>query len=158
VRTIARRLQKLEEGFGLGPESEQLLMVVTAADRGLALDQDRCIQILRESGSLPTGPVGVVNLGDIPQGLNAEELERFLRKKMVRRLAVSVPEHMRAPGRTIVPNRNLARRLERLEAELAPPSDKPALTILVTSPGKPDWTIEVRGTEPADRRRRWQRR
>ena len=80
MRTIARRLQRLEEGFGLGPETEQLLMVVTAADRGLALDQDRCIEILRERGFLPTGPVGVVNLGDIPQGLNADELERFLRK------------------------------------------------------------------------------
>jgi hypothetical protein len=80
VRTISRRLQRLEEGFGLGPETEQLLVVVTAADRGLALDQDRCIEILRESGFLPTGPVGVVNLGDIPQGLNAEELETFLRK------------------------------------------------------------------------------
>ena len=55
-------------------------MVVTTAGRGLALDQDRCVQILRESGFLPTGPVGVVNLGDIPQGLNADELERFLRE------------------------------------------------------------------------------
>ena len=42
--------------------------------------EDRCVQILRECGFLPTGPVGVVNLGDIPEGLNAEELERFLRK------------------------------------------------------------------------------
>jgi hypothetical protein len=80
VRTITRRLQRLEEGFGLGPETEQLLLVVTAAGKVLALDQDRCIQILRESGSLPTGPVGVVDLGQIPDGLNAEELERFLRK------------------------------------------------------------------------------
>ena len=80
MRTIARRLQKLERGFGLGPEPEQLLMVVTTAGRGLALDQDRCVQILRESGFLPTGPVGVVDLGDIPKGLNAEELETFLRK------------------------------------------------------------------------------
>ena len=64
----------------MGPETEQLLVVVTAADRGLALDQDKCIQILRECGSLPTGPVGVVNLGQIPRGLNAEELETFLRE------------------------------------------------------------------------------
>jgi hypothetical protein len=64
----------------LGPGAEQLLMVVTTAGRGLALDQDRCVEILRECGFLPTGPVGLVNLGDIPKGLNAEELERFLRK------------------------------------------------------------------------------
>jgi len=80
VRTIARRLQRLEEGFGLGPGTEQLLLVVTAAGKRLALNQDRCIQILRECGLLPTGPVGVVNLGQIPDGLNAEELERFLRR------------------------------------------------------------------------------
>jgi len=35
--------------------------------------------------------------------------------------------------------------LERLEAELAPPSDKPALTILLTSPGQPDRIIECTG-------------
>jgi len=55
----------------------------------------------------------------------------------------------------IVPSLNLTRRLERLEAELAPPSDEPALTIVVTSPGKRDWTIEVHGTEPTGRRRPW---
>jgi len=54
----------------------------------------------------------------------------------------------------IVPSLNLTRRLERLEAELAPPTDEPALTILLTSPGRPDEIIEVRGTEPVDRRRR----
>ena len=80
MRTIARRLQRLEEGFGWGPETEQLLMVVTAADRGLALDEDTCVRILRESGFVPTGPVGVVNLGVVPKGLNAEELETFLRE------------------------------------------------------------------------------
>jgi hypothetical protein len=51
----------------------------------------------------------------------------------------------------------VVRRIERFEAELAPPSDKPALTIIVTSPGKPDWTIEVQGTEPTGRRRPWPR-
>jgi hypothetical protein len=41
--------------------------------------------------------------------------------------------------------------LERLEAYLALPSNEPALTIVVTSPGKPDWTIDVHGTEPTGR-------
>ena len=55
--------------------------------------------------------------------------------------------------------RNLTRRLERLEAELAPPADEPALTILFTSPGQPDRIIEVRGSELADRwHRPWPRR
>jgi hypothetical protein len=43
--------------------------------------QDRCLQILRECGFLPTGPgFGLVNLCQIPDGLNADELERFLRE------------------------------------------------------------------------------
>jgi hypothetical protein len=49
----------------------------------------------------------------------------------------------------------LVRRLERLEAELAPGDDKPALTILLTSVGQRDQTIEVRGTE-RNGRRPWQ--
>jgi hypothetical protein len=50
--------------------------------------------------------------------------------------------------------RNLTRRLERLEAYLAPPSDEPALVIHLTCIGLPDRIIEVRRTEMADRRRR----
>jgi hypothetical protein len=50
--------------------------------------------------------------------------------------------------------KNLARRLERLEAELAPPSDGPVLTITVTRIGQPDKIIEVHGMAPANRRRR----
>ena len=43
-------------------------------------DQETCIQILGECGFPPTGPIGVVNLCEIPNGLNAEETERFLRE------------------------------------------------------------------------------
>jgi len=50
--------------------------------------------------------------------------------------------------------RNLTRRLERLEAYLAPLDDKPALVIHVTSVGQPDQIIEVRGTGAPDLRRR----
>jgi hypothetical protein len=62
MKAISKRLCRLESRLGLGPGTEQLLLVVTAAGRELALDQDRCIQILRECGFLPTGPVGLVNL------------------------------------------------------------------------------------------------
>jgi hypothetical protein len=33
-----------------------------------------------ESGFLPTGPCGLVDLCKVPDGLNAEETERFLRE------------------------------------------------------------------------------
>jgi hypothetical protein len=50
--------------------------------------------------------------------------------------------------------RSLTRRLERLEAYLAPPSNEPALTIHLTGVGHPERIIEVRGDNAADRRRR----
>ena len=38
------------------------------------------MEILRESGHLPTGPFGVVSLWLLPEGLNAKELEQYLRE------------------------------------------------------------------------------
>jgi hypothetical protein len=81
MRTVTRRIGKLEDRFWIGDRKRQcILLIVCKAGWGLALDRDRCIEILRECGFLPTGPVGLVNLGQIPDGLNAEELERFLRE------------------------------------------------------------------------------
>ena len=80
MSAISKRLCKLETRFGLGPDTDQLLVVLTLAGRGLALDADACVQILRESGFLPRGAMGLVNLGKIPNGLNAKETERFLRE------------------------------------------------------------------------------
>jgi hypothetical protein len=54
--------------------------------------------------------------------------------------------------------RNLIRRLERLEAYLAPPSEEPAMVIHMTCVGQEDRIIEVRGDNTADARRRlWPR-
>ena len=80
MKTIDTRIRKLEDRFWPGNGKPPLLLVVCQAGWGLALDQDRCNQILGECGFLPTGPVGLVNLCQIPDGLNAEELERFLRE------------------------------------------------------------------------------
>ena len=89
MKTVTRRIGKLEDTFRPGNGKPQLLLVVTAAGKELALDQDRCIQILRECGFLPTGPVGLVNLGEIPNGLDAEELERYLREQGAETLGAS---------------------------------------------------------------------
>jgi hypothetical protein len=61
-------------------ERQRILLVFCHAGWGLSLDEDRCIEILRESGFLPTSPVGFVNLLDIPTGLNAGETEQLLRE------------------------------------------------------------------------------
>jgi hypothetical protein len=80
MKTVTRRIGKLEDTFRPGNGEPLLLLVVTAAEKRLALDHSRCVQILRECGFLPTGPVGVVNLAAIPHDLDADELERFLKE------------------------------------------------------------------------------
>ena len=42
-------------------------------------------------------------------------------------------------------NRNISRRLKKIESELAPPSDKPGVIIIVSTPGKPDEIRRSRG-------------
>jgi len=82
MRTITRRIDKLEIQLGIAAGKPGLLLVVSAAACRRALDVDTCVNILRECGFVPTGPgIGLVNLLDLPDGLNAEELERFLRER-----------------------------------------------------------------------------
>ena len=80
MKIIESRLRKLEDQLGTGDGKPRILLVVCKAGWGLALDMDRCVEILDECGSLPTGPVGLVSLLGIPEGLNAGQTERFLRE------------------------------------------------------------------------------
>jgi len=81
ITRFKQRLGKLENQLGVGPESQQILYVICQSGVRLALDRDTCIQIPREGGFLPLGPIGFVNFLDIPEGLNAQELERYLRQR-----------------------------------------------------------------------------
>jgi hypothetical protein len=66
MRTVLRRIAKLEDQLAPA-EGKGILAVVSHAGWGLALDEDRCMQILRECGHLPTGKgFSVVFLCDIP--------------------------------------------------------------------------------------------
>jgi hypothetical protein len=80
MKIIESRLRRLEDQLGTGDGKPRLLLVVCKAGWGLALDVDTCVQILDECGSLPTGPVGLVSLIGIPEGLNAGQTERFLQE------------------------------------------------------------------------------
>ncbi len=81
MKTFTRRIAKLEDQFGTAQREPPVLLVMSAVANELALDQDRCIEILRECGHLPTGPgFGIVYLYEIPDGLNAQELEKYLRE------------------------------------------------------------------------------
>jgi hypothetical protein len=80
MKAIGSRIRKLEHRL-YAVSAKPIIWVVTNAAVKLAVDEDRCIQILDEYGFLPAGPLGVVHLGGIPHGLDAKELENYLRKK-----------------------------------------------------------------------------
>jgi len=81
MRTITRRIRKLTDRLLPGDASPMRIWVLTKPACELALDLDRCTEILDECGFLPMGRFAVVNLCGIPDGLNADELEKFLRKR-----------------------------------------------------------------------------
>jgi hypothetical protein len=102
MKIIDRRLRKLERQFGFVDEKKRILLVACRAGWGLALDQDRCIEILGDCGFLPTRPIGVVNLLDIPEGLNAEETERFLSENGAERFRFRTHEDDQQKSRSAV--------------------------------------------------------
>ncbi|MGA2149563.1 MAG: hypothetical protein ABSH49_31915 [Bryobacteraceae bacterium] len=95
-----RRIAKLEKQFGTVESESPLLLVVSRIGCPLALDEDRCVEILGESGFLPRGPaMGVVNLGRMPKGPPPLPLRR-VRDGCARDLELSNRgnNHARAPG------------------------------------------------------------
>jgi hypothetical protein len=77
MKGIDRRLSNLEDQLGL--TKERFLVVLSdAGKRGL--DNDTCVEILRDSGFLSASGVVLVNLRQIPVGLNAKDTETFVRQ------------------------------------------------------------------------------
>jgi hypothetical protein len=70
-RSIRRRQKGRPEAGHLFPSQGQWQ---------LAIDEDRCLQILEESGLLRKGPIGMLNFLRLPHGLNVEETERCVRE------------------------------------------------------------------------------
>jgi len=79
MKTIDRRIRRLQGRLCPDNGQPQRLWVLTQPGCELALDLDRCTEILDERGVLPTGRFGVLNLMGIPNGLSAKELVHFLR-------------------------------------------------------------------------------
>jgi hypothetical protein len=80
MKDIDSRIRRLQRQLCPDHGQPQRIWVVIKAGYGLALDQDRCIEILDDCGFLPTSRFGVVYLCGIQDGLNAKELEQHLRK------------------------------------------------------------------------------
>jgi hypothetical protein len=79
MKAIDSRIRRLQARMCPEHGQPQRLWVAKLVGREFALDLDRCSEILGECGFLPIGRFGVVNFMDIPDGLNARELEKYLR-------------------------------------------------------------------------------
>ena len=77
MRAVDRRIARLEHQLE-GAAGKGILVVVSSV--GLHLDEDTCVAILSECGFLNRG-VCIVDLDRVPDGLNAQETETFLRKR-----------------------------------------------------------------------------
>ena len=80
MRTVKRRISRLEDRFA--PAARQQI-VVSLYDSGhkLALDPDTCTRILREAGQInPASATCFLDFTHIPGGLDAAELEKYLRE------------------------------------------------------------------------------
>ncbi len=79
MKAIASRIRRLQQRLCPDGGQEQRLWFTSVTGCELVLDLDRCAEILDECGFLPKGRFCVVNLCGIPDGLNARELENYLR-------------------------------------------------------------------------------
>jgi hypothetical protein len=80
MRGLDSRLDKLEHGLGLASDLPRFNAIVDRLDRTLALTTDRCVEILDEEGCLLPSGFNSINLGYIPDGLNAAETKQYLRE------------------------------------------------------------------------------
>lgn len=61
-------------------DEQPLTLVVSRIGHEVALDEETCGQILRESGFLKGPGLRLIDLGKIPAGLSAAETQSFLRE------------------------------------------------------------------------------
>lgn len=80
MKAIDSRIRRLQQRLCPDSGHEQRLWVLIRPSYGLALDPDRCVDILGECRFLPQSRFGCLNFLRIPQDLNAKELEQYLRK------------------------------------------------------------------------------
>ena len=84
MKNIDGRVSKLEQRFGIAKNKPRYVLILDGVAGKRALSDDRCIQILDEAGLLHSGGFGVVDLTQIPSGLNAIETEKFVRENGAR--------------------------------------------------------------------------
>jgi len=80
MKTIASRLSKLEQRFGVAGSAPLYLVIVNDRELAHTNDADMYINILDEASFLHTAGFGTVDFSRIPLGLSGKEAERFVRE------------------------------------------------------------------------------
>jgi hypothetical protein len=78
MTNLQRRIERLERPIGAGSQAG-LQLILMQAGATFAMDIDRCVELLAESGFVRPGCC-VLDFLHIPHGLCAQELERHLRE------------------------------------------------------------------------------
>jgi hypothetical protein len=81
-QALSTELEKrpIEERQRASSVRRQSVAVLLNAGQKLSLETHACIEILRAGRHLSGGPLVLVDLSNIPDGLNAAETEKFLRE------------------------------------------------------------------------------
>jgi hypothetical protein len=80
VKSVERRISRLEDRLATASRQEIVVSLYDAGHR-LALDHDTRIRILREAGHIdPASVTCLLDSTHIPDGLNAADLEKYLRE------------------------------------------------------------------------------
>jgi hypothetical protein len=78
MTNLQRRIERLERPAGASTQAG-LRLIVMDAGATFAMDVDRCVEVLAESGFVPPGCC-VLDFSYIPQGLKQDELVTYLRE------------------------------------------------------------------------------
>ena len=98
MKAIDTRIRRLQQQLIPDKGQEQGIWLTVRYGQKFALARDRCIEILRECGLLPTTRWLVLTFWDIPDGLNAQELEQYLRTNGAEICGTSRDEEARVTG------------------------------------------------------------
>jgi hypothetical protein len=80
MKSIYSRIRRLQHQLCPNGGQEQSIWLTVLFGQEFALDTDRCVEILQECGFVPSMHFLVLYFCGIPDGLNARELEQYLRK------------------------------------------------------------------------------
>ena len=107
MKAISSRIRRLQQQLCPDKGHEQSIWLTVRYGQEFALDRDRCIEILRECGFLPTTRWLVLSFWDIPDGLNATELELYLRRNGAEICGSGRDQARSAPGKALRQGDNL---------------------------------------------------